>query len=121
MVGDVYGEDVKLKLAFTNTSYTTTDSVKLRPGRIDLENLVIKDDAGHTAMLNGRVTHECFKNPRFDFRITDARDLLVYDVKENPEHPWYGKIYGNGGATVKGEPGVVDIAQRRGIQLHHLP
>lgn len=109
MVGDVYGEDVKLKLAFTNTSYTTTDSVKLRPGRIDLEGLVIKDDAGHTAMLNGRVTHECFKNPRFDFRITDARDLLVYDVKENPEHPWYGKIYGNGGATVKGEPGVVDI------------
>ena len=109
MVGDVYGEDVKLKLAFTNTSYTTTDSVKLRPGRIDLENLVIKDDAGHTARLNGWVTHECFKNPRFDFRITDARDLLVYDVKENPEHPWYGKVYGNGGATVKGEPGVVDI------------
>lgn len=110
MVGDVYGEDVALTLGFTQCTYTTTDSVHLRPGRIDLKDITLHDVNGHQAKLNGVVTHKCFKEPRFDFRITDARDLLVYDVKENPEHPWYGKVYGNGGATITGAPGIVDIS-----------
>lgn len=110
MVGDIYGEDVALTLGFTQCTYTTTDSVHLRPGRIDLKDITLHDVNGHKAKLNGFVTHKCFKEPRFDFRITDARDLLVYDVRENPEHPWYGKVYGNGGATVTGAPGIVDIS-----------
>lgn len=109
MVGDIYGEDVKLTLGFTNTTYTATDSVHLTPGRIDVKNLRLTDVSGHTATLNGWVTHKCFKLPEFEFRITDARDLLVYDVKENSEHPWYGHVCGNGGATISGVPGVVDI------------
>lgn len=109
MVGDIYGEDVKLTLGFTNTTYSTTDSVRLTPGRIDISDLTLHDVNGHTAKLNGWVTHKCFKQPEFKFRITDARDLLVYDVKENPEHPWYGRVYGNGSATVSGVPGLVDI------------
>lgn len=109
MTGDIYGEDVKITLGFTNTTYTTTDSVHLRPGRIDISDLTLTDDNGHTARLNGWVTHECFKNPRFKFDITDASDLLVYDVKENNETPWFGRIYGNGRASVSGHPGIVDI------------
>lgn len=109
MVGEVYGEEVALTLGFTNTTYTTTDSVRFTPGRINLNNLTIRDKYGKTAKLNGWLTHECFKSPQFNFTVTDAHDLLVYDVKENAEHPWYGKVYGNGGATVSGSPGVVDI------------
>lgn len=109
LVGDVYGEDIRLTLAFTNTSYTTTDSVHLSPGRIDLRNLTLKDMYGNTAKLNGWVKHTCFKQPEFRFNITDARDLLVYDVKENSDTPWYGRVFGNGRATVSGAPGLVDI------------
>ncbi|MCM1348659.1 MAG: translocation/assembly module TamB domain-containing protein [Firmicutes bacterium] len=110
MVGDVYGEDVKLTLGFTNTSYSTTDSVHFRPGRIDIPDVTIKDIYGHTAKLSGWVTHECFKSPRFDFQVRDASNLLVYDVKENPETRWFGHVFGNGTATIKGEPGIVDIS-----------
>lgn len=109
MVGDVYGEDVKLTLGFTNTAYTTTDSVHLTPGRIDIRDLTLKDASGNSAKLNGWVTHKCFKLPEFEFKVTEARNLLVYDVKENAEHPWYGRVYGNGGATISGVPGLVDI------------
>ncbi|MCM1292383.1 MAG: translocation/assembly module TamB domain-containing protein [Bacteroides sp.] len=110
LVGDVYGEDIALTLGFTNTTYTTTDSVHFRPGRIDLDNLEIKDKYGHTARLNGWVTHECFKSPRFEFRVTDARNLLVYDMPENNEFQWYGRVFGDGGANVSGRPGFVDIS-----------
>jgi len=109
MIGDVYGEDVKLTLGFTNTTYSATDSVHFTPGRINLDNLLLKDMYGNTARLNGWVTHKCFKSPEFDFRISDARNLLVYDVKENSEFQWYGRVFGNGSARVEGVPGLVDI------------
>lgn len=109
MVGDVYGEDVKLTLGFTNTSYSTTDSVHFRPGRIDIPGITIRDMYGNTAKVNGWVTHECFKQPRFDFQVRDASNLLVYDVKEGADTRWYGHVFGSGTASIKGEPGLVDI------------
>lgn len=107
--GDVYADNVKMRVDFTGTSYTASDSVHITPGRIDLDNIVIRDDEGHTARLNGWVRHHCFHLPSFRFDITDARDFLSYNVtaKENPD--WYGTIYGNGGASVSGEPGTVNI------------
>lgn len=109
MVGDIYAQDVKIKLDFTNTSYLATDTVRLTPGHIALDNITIRDEAGHTGRLNGWISHEFFKQPRFRFAITDAKSMLVYNVRENNEHPWSGRIYGNGGATITGEPGKVDI------------
>lgn len=110
MVGDVYGEDVSLKLGFTNTTYTTSGKVSLTPGRIDLRNLPLHDIYGNTATLNGWLKHEFFKNPSFDFSITNASNMLVYDVPENTETNWFGTIYGNGSASVTGRPGLVNIA-----------
>lgn len=110
MTGDVYGEDVSLTLGFTNVTYTTTDSVHLHPGRIQIDNLLLKDRYGKTARLNGWVTHECFKSPRFNFDITGAKDLLVYDVAENTDFQWFGRVFGDGSARVTGYPGMVDIS-----------
>lgn len=109
MTGDIYAEDLKLKLGFTNVTYTASDSVHIRPGRIELDKITLKDLAGNTAELSGTLTHECFKKPVFTFNIEKARNLLVYDVGENPETNWYGKIYGNGSASVSGKPGEVNI------------
>ncbi len=107
--GDIKADNVKLKIDFTGTSYTATDSVHLRPGSIVLRNLTIRDSEGHTALLNGNVGHKFFKEPTFRFDITDARDFLSYNItaKDNPD--WYGTIYGNGGVSISGYPGVVNI------------
>lgn len=107
--GDVFADSVKMKLNFTNTYYLATDSVHIRPGFINLNGITLHDPQGHSANLNGWVRHNFFKEPRFDFSITNARNLLCYNEtpKENPR--WYGRVYGNGGATVHGVPGRVDI------------
>lgn len=117
MVGDVYGEDVSLKLGFTNTTYTTSGKVSLTPGRIDLRNLTLHDIYGNTAQLNGWLKHEFFKSPSFNFSITDASNMLVYDVPENTETNWFGTIYGNGSASVTGRPGIVNI----GVNMRTAP
>lgn len=109
MTGDIFGEDLALHLDFTNTTYHATDSVHITPGLIKLDNIVITDDFGKTALLSGTVTHKDFKEPRFNFRVTDAHDFLAYDIKENAEHPWCGKVFGTGSVAIVGEPGIVNI------------
>ena len=107
--GDVKARDLKMRVNFTNTVYSTSDSVHFRPGLIDLNGITIKDVRGHTAKLDGWVRHKFFKEPRFNFSITKANDFLCYDETAARSPVWYGRVYGNGSAAVSGEPGVVNI------------
>jgi len=109
MTGDIYAEDLKMKLDFTNTYYTTSDSIHLSPGRIAFGDVVLHDIYGNTASLDGWVTHKCFKEPEFEFNITNARNFLCFDINEKLSPDWYGHIFCNGVAHVKGVPGFIDI------------
>lgn len=109
MVGRLYGEDVKITLGITNTTYTTSDTVLFTPGRITLKDFTVRDDFGHTARLDGWLAHKYFKSPSFSFAVTDARDMLMYDVRESKDRTYYGRLFGNGSVRVNGVPGTVDI------------
>lgn len=115
--GDVYAEDLQLKIDFTNTWYTANDSIHVSPGLINLNDIVIKDVNGHTALLNGWLRHDYFHFPVFEFNITDAQDFLSYNVNSKLNPDWWGTIYGNGSAMVKGRPGVVEI----GVEMSTAP
>lgn len=117
MEGDIFADDLKIKIDFTNSWYGATDSIKLTPGLIDIDNVTITDIHGHTAKLNGEVRHKYFKEPSFNFEISEAHDFLSYDVDSKRSPDWYGTIYGNGGATISGEPGVVNI----GVNMSTAP
>lgn len=117
LTGDVYAEDLRLKIDFTNTWYSASDSIHIKPGLIDLDNITIRDVNGHTAKLNGWLRHDYFHLPVFEFNVTEARDFLSYNVTSKLNPDWYGTIYGNGGATVKGRPGVVEI----GVDMSTAP
>ena len=107
--GRVFADNVKMKIDFTNTSYTATDSVYLSPGSISLRNITIHDAEGHTARLNGTVRHTFFKRPVFKFDISGAHNFLSFNATPKQYPDWYGTIYGNGGASISGYPGVVNI------------
>ena len=109
MTGDLYAEDLKLKIDFTNTYYTTTDSIHLKPGYIGFKDVKLTDAYGNTALFGGYLKHTCFKRPEFEFNITKARNFLSYDETPERNPIWYGRIFGNGQASVKGKPGEVNI------------
>ncbi len=109
MTGDIYAEDLKIKIDFTNTYYTATDSIHVKPGLIELDGIEISDMYGNKAMLNGFLKHDYFHLPVFKFEVSDARNFLSYDVPEALSPVWYGKIFGNGSASVVGEPGKIKI------------
>ena len=110
LTGDLHAEKLGLKIAFTNTWYYCEDeTVHMAPGLIDLRDVTVRDQYGHTAKLNGWVRHQYFHLPSFDFRITDADNLLCYDTTSKISPDWYGRIFGDGTATINGHPGVVNI------------
>ncbi|MEY8244998.1 translocation/assembly module TamB domain-containing protein [Heminiphilus faecis] len=109
MTGDIFAEDLRIKLDFTNTYYTTTDSIHLTPGRIAFGAVTLQDMFGNKAHLDGWVTHKCFKEPEFEFNVTDARDFLCFDVNSRISPDWYGRIFCNGMAHIKGVPGFIDM------------
>lgn len=109
LYGDIFAEDLKLKLDFSNVYYYCTDSVHMSPGLIRFSDVKIKDRDGHSGNLTGWVRHEQFHNASFNFAVTDANDLLCYDTNSSHNSNWYGTIYGNGSAFVEGEPGFVNI------------
>ncbi len=109
MTGEIYAEDLKLKLDITNTYYSTTDSIHLTPGRISFGDVTLYDDYGNKAKLDGWVTHECFKRPEFEFRVSNARNFLCFDVTKNINPVWFGKVFCNGMALIKGVPGFIDV------------
>ena len=78
--GDIYVRDLSMKLDFTNTVYTVSDSVHIAPGEITFDNVTLNDRYGNSAKLSGRVSHQYFHEPSFTFNITDASDMLVYDI-----------------------------------------
>lgn len=109
MTGDIYAEDLRLKIDFTNTYYTATDSIHLKPGYIGLENIELTDMYGNKAFLGGYLKHTYFKRPEFEFQIKDANNFLCYDETPARNQKWYGRIFGNGTAKVEGVPGNVKI------------
>ena len=109
LYGDIFADRLRMKLDYTNTYYTTSDSIKITPGNISFKNVTLRDPEGHTAKLEGWVKHNYFHDAQFNFSVTDAREFLCYNVTPEISPDWYGTIYGNGAAFVKGEPGSVDI------------
>ena len=110
LTGRIFADTIAMKLDFTNTWYHGSDSVFLEPGHIVIPSFRLYDRDGHSAILTGDLTHEYFHEPRFTFRISDARRLLCYDTNASMNPDWYGTIYGNGGAVVRGWPGMVNIS-----------
>ncbi|MBR6489018.1 MAG: translocation/assembly module TamB, partial [Muribaculaceae bacterium] len=109
LYGDVFAEDFSLKVGYTNCTYTCTDSVHIEPGLIAFNDIKIQDREHNTAKLNGWLRHNAFHDPVFNFTVTDAKNLLCYDITPAMNDDWYGIIYGNGSAIIAGEPGEVRI------------
>lgn len=107
--GDVFAQGVSLDIDFTNSTYTATDSVHMRPGQIIVPEATLTDAEGHTARFSGWVHHEFFKRPSFRFDVTDARNILAYNSTSAQNPIWYGRIFGTGNASIYGAPGVLYI------------
>ena len=109
LVGRLFADTISMKLDYTNTYYSGSDSVILNPGHIIIPDFKLYDRFGNSAVFSGWLKHRYFHDPVFEFKLRDAHHLLCYDtdIRFNPD--WYGRIFGNGSAAIEGKPGLVSI------------
>ena len=110
MTGKIFADSVAVKLDYTNTIYHGSDSVLLKPGKIEIPNFRLYDKNGNSALLTGDLTHRYFHDPSFTFRLSEADNFLCYDTSAELNPDWYGVLYGTGSALLQGVPGLVDIS-----------
>lgn len=109
--GRLFADTISLKVDYTNVTYTgARDSVFITPGRIDIPAFTIKDQYGNKAILRGELTHRYFHEPEFDFRVSDAKNFLLYDTNRSMNQRWYGRVFGSGSGRILGRGNYVGIS-----------
>lgn len=120
--GDMQIEHADFGMSMLGTAYhLQKDSVHLRPGSINIDAVVMDKHARpyeqyartggklqHTALLDGKITFNHFKNLKYDFNV-QANKFLGYDFKEFGESSFHATCYATGTIGVRGESGILTV------------
>lgn len=105
---DAFVEGGMMGVDMLNTRFTFSDSVHMSKTDIVFDNIEITDELGNKGSVNGRLTHEYFKNFKFmiDLSVNNCR-IMNTTPAHLPE--FYGVIFATGGASIYGDETKTDI------------
>ncbi|NNM15779.1 MAG: translocation/assembly module TamB, partial [Bacteroidia bacterium] len=106
---------------YLNTSYNFTSDLALIDDHIELKDVVLNDEDGRQAMVNGKVLHNNLGGLSFDVNI-NADEVKCLNTKLSQNELYYGKAYGSGTVDITGDVDLLkmDIAMKseRGTQIN---
>lgn len=97
--------------------------LRLRPGIFEMQHIIAYDpthqlnnsstqkltnSSTHSAIVDGRVTYQHFKNIAYDINIA-ATDMLCYDFRDFGDMPFYATVYASGTAHLDGNASSLQI------------
>jgi len=91
----------ELGVNYLNTKYTINQEVELQHNKILFDSVAATDDYFHTAVLNGWVTHEDFKNFKLDVTLK-AINFMALNTTRSMNEMFYGKAFGTGAVRIFG-------------------
>jgi acetolactate synthase small subunit len=89
------------KVNYLNTYYDVTGTWGLDSTSISLDNVIIRDKNNSTGTLEGKFTHQNFKDFRIDLRGT-MRDFLVLNTNARQNELFYGTGIASGTLALQG-------------------
>ena len=109
LAGRAHADSLFLKVGFTEVEYHCADSVFFTEEKIIVPKTIVYDKFGHQARFEGEVTHNNFRNARFDFKLSDAKNLLCFDTNRKKHSNFYGRVFASGNGTLQGNPQYVSL------------
>lgn len=88
-------------LNFLNTRYSFTDEIKVTPGYFEFNNLVLNDENGKTATLNGKLLHHNFKDLTLNL-LLEVNSFQCLNTGFTGTEIYYGTAIASGFATLNG-------------------
>lgn len=87
---------------YLNTRFYISDSIRLTPDAIIIDNMTLAGEDNHLGKVNGIMRHRHFKNIEYSLSASDISDMLVYNTTEKQNNVYYGKVYGSGSVSIEG-------------------
>lgn len=117
--GEMMIDNMQLTLPMLGTTYYARhDSVHITPGHFSVHATLhdspainagrTTDNKEHTALLDGVLNHDKFKNLSYDFDV-NARNFLAYDQKEFGESSFFATCFVSGDIGIRGIPGRLTV------------
>ncbi|KAA6338098.1 hypothetical protein EZS27_013861 [termite gut metagenome] len=94
--------NASMKVDILNTAFAFDDSVRVRPSEFQFNNIILYDAEGHSGVANGYVHHQNLKDISYRLNVNPI-NMLVMDLKEGADLPFYGTVYGTGNVLLSGD------------------
>ena len=102
ITGNLTFNNVYIKpAALNNMLYLKNETVSLKKDGIYFDTFTISDPDKHTAVLDGAVKMENFKNLIFDLNV-NTKDFLLFNTTEKDNKEFYGKMIIDSKVSIKG-------------------
>lgn len=107
--GDVSIERYSVLVDYTKARYNLSGLVKVRDNCFYLDPTPINDGNGGTGTITAALTSQYFKNLKYDIEVSFA-DLLALNTTIKDNTSFYGKAYGTGRVSIKGDERRTDLS-----------
>jgi hypothetical protein len=101
VIGRVYAKDAKITVPQIGVTYAFSDSIFLEETAIRFPQIQFYDQYNNKGTFTGVINHRKFLNMNFNLRA-NAEKLLVMDFPADPQSFFYGKVFGTGDVTIRG-------------------
>lgn len=101
-------ENAGLRINYLNTFYSFTHQVDIKPDMFALDQVLLHDDEGHTAVANGTIIHHGLKDWNFDVSL-DVDNMKILDTDARRNELYFGKAYAKGTLGISGYADNLDI------------
>lgn len=119
LVGDA-SANIDMTLHATKVRYhiNPNDTIRLRPYRINFDNIRIADSRSNEGTVNGYVSHRNLKNFQYEFNVS-LNHLLAYEETQFNNDKFMGRVFADGQLTLRGADGhplniIADLTPTRG-------
>jgi hypothetical protein len=110
--GDARFSNVKARVEYLKTIYRFSSVLQFSQNKFDLLPAEVMDDLGNKANLSGVITHQFFKNLKFDISLQNMNRFHVLNTEAKDNDLFYGKAYATGFVTLTGTPDNIFLEAR---------
>ena len=121
LTGSVELHRTALLVNYLNTKYSFSNNVEFKTDEVVFDHLVIYDTLGNKAEIVGSLSHNHFKDPHFDVKISTDK-LLFVDTDRHMNDLYYGTAITSGDILISGSPQDIalniKVASQKGTHVY---
>jgi hypothetical protein len=107
--GIVRLDDASFGIDFLNARYSFSDTIRMTPTQISVQDLTLFDQNGNTANVTGAVDHTLLQNFSFSAQLKIENNFLIYAATPQTNPTFFGKAYASGTGSIKGNEKDINI------------